>query len=141
MSPSLPSRPVAVAARTMRCGASMLAWLPATFCTAAVSTSDICESPRGLDLKRHEQCVRGRVGAGEGAAEGSEHGRDSGKEDTEGFCASGEQPGRTALCHHLSSQNESKDGPCSGSHCVAVLLRGGADLVSTETQQQRREHA
>jgi hypothetical protein len=39
ISPSLPSRPVAVAARTVRCGASMLAWLPATFCTAAVSSS------------------------------------------------------------------------------------------------------
>ena len=43
MSPSRPSSPVAVAARITRCGASRLAWLPDTFCAAAVRGS---ETPR-----------------------------------------------------------------------------------------------
>ena len=39
ISPSRPTSPVAVAASTMRCGASKLAWLPETFCDAAASVS------------------------------------------------------------------------------------------------------
>ena len=63
------------------------------------------ESPRSLDLERHEQRVRGCVGAGEGAAKGREHGRDRGKEDPKCFCASGKQPRRYQLEVAVESLN------------------------------------
>ena len=139
ISPSRPSKPTAVAARIRRCGASMLAWLPATFCTAAVRSADRSESPRGLDLERHEQRVGGGVGAGERSAQRRENGRDRGKEAAKGLGAPRKEPAP----HHsrpppLPPERTSGQPPPS----AATARRSSAPPRRpgpTEAEQHRRE--